>query len=183
MTDLVTRFRDSLALNVGRAHGPLAAPALCEALVARVSELAGGAPVAVPGVDAVLDALKVPTAVSAAGIELVRPVDPSWREAVEHAAVGVTGTVAGIAQTGSVAVACGPGAPRAVSLVPDVHLCVLRVDDLHDDVPDAVAAVVARGMPSNLVWISGPSRSADLEKRMTLGVHGPRAFEVFLLEA
>src|SRR3954465_7277550 len=93
---------------------------------------------------------------------------------------GVAGAGAGVAASGSVGVACGPGAPRATSLVPPAHICILFSGTMVEDLAEALC----RGteLPSNLVWVSGPSRSADLELVLTIGVHGPGSVDVIVVQ-
>jgi L-lactate utilization protein LutC len=96
--------------------------------------------------------------------------------------LGVTSAVAAVAATGSVVVSSAAARGRAVSLLPRVHLCVVPADRLV-----AAPADVLRGRdlppPSNLVFITGPSRTGDIEQVMTLGVHGPTAVHVILTGA
>jgi L-lactate dehydrogenase complex protein LldG len=66
-----------------------------------------------------------------------------------------------------------------VSLVPPAHVCLLRAGDLVEDLAEALARLDS--LPSGLVWISGPSRSADLEMTLTLGVHGPASVDVVIV--
>lgn len=176
-------FRDALSRNAGVSHGPLARDAAVAMVCERVRALAGDDPVAIPSRDPLLEAMGVTEALRGTGFDLVGPDHPAWGEAVARCAVGVTGSRAAVAETGTVAVACGPGAPRAVSLLPDSHVCVVAVSSIEARFEDAFTRAVAEGLPPNLVWISGPSRSADIEKRITLGVHGPRTFEVVLVDA
>lgn len=161
-------------------RGPAAA---VELVRERAREVAGGAGVAVPASDPLLERFGVLGALGEAGLDLVRPDHPAWRDAVAECRVGVTGSVAGVSETGTVALACGPGAPRAVSLLPDTHLCLVAASTLHPRFEDALPAVIADGLPPNLVWTTGPSRSADIEKQITLGVHGPRTVEIVLVDA
>jgi len=109
------------------------------------------------------------------------PDDPAWHERLPRVDVGVTGARLAVADPAAIALAAGPGAPRATSLVPPVHVCVLRVDDVVPTLADALARVAQQEMPSALTWIGGPSRTGDLEMILTLGVHGPRTVEVVLL--
>jgi len=95
---------------------------------------------------------------------------------------GLTGAEAGFAETGSIVVRSGPGRPRMASLIPLVHIALLPRDrilrsPMHwlEGRGGDVAAV------ANTVYITGPSRTADIEQRIELGVHGPREVHVILI--
>jgi L-lactate dehydrogenase complex protein LldG len=109
------------------------------------------------------------------------PDDPAWHERLPTADFGVTGARLAVADPAAIALAAAPGAPRATSLVPPAHICLLRTDDVVPTLADALARVATAEMPSALTWIGGPSRTGDLEMILTLGVHGPRTVEVVLL--
>jgi L-lactate dehydrogenase complex protein LldG len=93
----------------------------------------------------------------------------------------MTGAMVAIAETGSVVLqnVAGQGR-RAVTLVPDYHLCVVRAADVVETVPEAVERLLASSdLPTT--FFSGPSATADIEMTRIKGVHGPRFLDVILL--
>ena len=117
------------------------------------------------------------------GVEVLR--DPGLTKQDLDGSDGVvTGCRVGIAETGTIVLDGGPGqGRRALSLVPDYHLCVVRADQVVATVPEAVAALEndMRAAPRPLTFVSGPSATSDIEFRRVEGVHGPRTLEVLLL--
>lgn len=97
--------------------------------------------------------------------------------------LGITGADVGLAESGSVVLSHGPGRPRMASLIPEVHVVLLRITDLERSLahwahkrPDTASAT------PNLVIVTGPSRTGDIELQLTLGVHGPRHVHIVMIK-
>jgi L-lactate dehydrogenase complex protein LldF len=107
-----------------------------------------------------------------ANIEFTHEPDP-------QILVGVTNAVCGLADTGSVLIVDGEGDPLKGSLLPEIHIAVLKSPDIFSALPDAMHLVKDTRAA---VFITGPSRTADIEMTLTIGVHGPEEIHVFLID-
>ncbi len=117
------------------------------------------------------------------GCDAVRDDPPLTARELDGADAVLTGCALAVAETGTVVLdgsaACGR---RALTLVPDHHVCVVRAEQIVADVPDAIAALRrldATGRPITL--ISGPSATSDIELERVEGVHGPRVLDVVVV--
>ena len=114
---------------------------------------------------------------SGAGVEIV------VREAREADLVGVTGAFCAVAETGTLMTVSSPGTPATVSLLPETHIAILRASRVVPGMEEAWQLLRReRGLPPRAVsFISGPSRTADIEQTVTLGVHGPYRVHIVLV--
>lgn len=113
----------------------------------------------------------------ASGIEIVHSPDAQAR-------AGLTGALAGLANSGTLVLTGGKGRPLSASLLPEIHLAILDSDCLYDSLEYFLAeknSCQALCDAPAAVLISGPSRTADIEMTLTIGVHGPREVIVFYL--
>lgn len=165
----LNRFADAVAEYGARVHriDATAIPATIASLVAP------GGPVAIPvdlarewidGIEALIDTPEMPLTVER--LDRVRAV--------------VTGCSLGIAATGTLVLDAGAAqGRRALTLVPDHHICVVFAHQIVDTVPQAIAAL---NPTRPLTLISGPSATSDIELIRVEGVHGPRTLDVLLTE-
>lgn len=89
----------------------------------------------------------------------------------------------GITETGTLIVESSPRVPRTLSLVPPVHVVILDEMTLVATLRDALDQYGAGTMPTNLIFISGPSKTADIQQTLAYGAHGPRELIVYLCKA
>jgi L-lactate dehydrogenase complex protein LldG len=122
-------------------------------------------------------------AAAATGAHVHRDLDPAELVAGRsEEEVGVSRAVYGLADTGSVVLAAGPNEPRARSLLPPVHVTILDADRILPGLPELFAALDGE-LPSALAIVTGPSRSADIEQRLVIGVHGPGEVHIVIVGA
>ncbi len=187
-----------VSVEHGYRHEGVVSP---EVLVARFAERVTEYRAAVKVVAARDLAAAVTAACAARGVRrLVVPTDlpPAWRpQGVEllpddnltHTQLDesdgvLTGCALGIAQTGTIVLDGGPvQGRRAITLLPDYHLCVVLADQIVDLVPEAIARLhpAVRDARRPITFISGPSATSDIELNRVEGVHGPRTLEVLIV--
>jgi L-lactate dehydrogenase complex protein LldG len=118
------------------------------------------------------------------GVEVVVDEPPLSAQALDQLDGVLTGCALAIAETGTIVLDGGQrSGRRALTLVPDWHICIVEPDAVVAGVPDAVAALAgaaAEGRPITLV--SGPSATSDIELDRVEGVHGPRTLDVLVLD-
>ncbi|MDX1374881.1 MAG: lactate utilization protein C, partial [Burkholderiales bacterium] len=105
------------------------------------------------------------------------------RAARDEDAAGVTGAFCGIAETGTLMLVSGAERPASVSLLPETHAALLPVERIVDTMEDAwaLARRELRALPRAVNFISGPSRTADIEQTLVLGAHGPYRVHIVLI--
>ncbi len=114
-------------------------------------------------------------------VDVDRDIEAWQQEQFESVDAGLTSTLGGIAETGSLWLWPTIDEPRLISLVPSTHIAVLDAETLEDTLFDVVEKHGwAKGMPTNALLISGPSKTADIEQTLAYGVHGPRELVVIV---
>ncbi len=112
-----------------------------------------------------------------------QPVEAWKEELFWNVEASLTGTLGGIAATGTLVLWPDRNEPRLMSLVPPVHIALLKASEIHDNLYDMmVAQDWAAGLPTNVLLVSGPSKTADIEQVLAYGAHGPRELIVLVLE-
>lgn len=106
-----------------------------------------------------------------------------FRDTLFGTDAGITGTLGGIAENGTLILWPDATEPRLLSLVPSIHVALLRAGTIHATFATAMRDMGwAENMPTNALLISGPSKTADIEMTLAFGVHGPRELIVLVLE-
>jgi len=178
LTDVLDTFEENI-LDYRARIVRTPASGTADAVVAALAAVGAGSVVVPGGVDATWVA-----AVEAAGIEVVRDDPPLSHDALNRVDAVITGSCVSMAETGTICLDHRDDqGRRALTLVPDRHVCVVTADSVVSDVPEAVhrmKASILEGRP--LTWISGGSATSDIELQRVEGVHGPRQLFVVLQE-
>ncbi len=101
-------------------------------------------------------------------------------------AVGLSAAFAGIAETATLMLTSGPGSPSTLNFLPDTHIVVLPASRLVGPMEEAWAALrrshLDGDMPRTVNFITGPSRTGDIEQKIEMGAHGPRRLHIIIVE-
>jgi L-lactate dehydrogenase complex protein LldG len=187
VADLLSTFRSNLETVGGVLHEPKSAAESCDLVIEIIGTTGATRYLSWDGQHLPLAGLL--DRMSSAGLRRMSDIVP-WDAASrrEHqdryfdCAVGVTGASAGLADTGSIVLKSGPGRPRMASLIPETHIALLQRTALHASLAAwLVDQLDALDSAANWTIITGPSRTADIEMVVTLGVHGPRSLHVVLV--
>ena len=111
------------------------------------------------------------------------PID-EWKPALfDGIDAAFTSTHGGIAETGTIILWPDTHEPRLISLVPPVHIALVEKTEIYSTFADALKTQnwIKTGLPTNILLISGPSKSADIEQTLTYGVHGPKELVIILV--
>jgi L-lactate utilization protein LutC len=129
-----------------------------------------------------LEALGVDGPLSDAGVEVVVWRDlADFREVAGEADIGLSTAAWAVAETGTLVLEGGPGMGRSVTLLPPTYVAVVPVDRILKTVPEAIEKYAANGLPANVCFHTGPSRSGDIEMALFVGMHGPGDVHVVLV--
>jgi L-lactate dehydrogenase complex protein LldG len=112
-----------------------------------------------------------------------RPIE-EWKDGLfQQTDFAVTGTLGGLAESGSLVLWPDTAEPRLMSLVPPLHIALLDADRLFENFAQMIEREDwSSGMPTNALLISGPSKTADIEQTLAYGIHGPKELITLILE-
>jgi len=97
--------------------------------------------------------------------------------------VSLAKAFAGVAETGTLVLTSGPNNPTTLNFLPETEIVVVRAGDVvggYEDAWDRLRAAYPGGLPRTVNWVSGPSRTADIEQTIVMGAHGPRRLHVIV---
>jgi L-lactate utilization protein LutC len=138
-----------------------------------------------------LDRLGLPESLAAAGVavydydRLMALDECERRSALLACDVGITSCDYAIAETGTLMMFARPGQERVASLLPPMHIAIVERQQIVPDLVDAFAILQkssVASMPSNVTFITGPSKTGDIELQLTTGVHGPGKWRVIVIQ-
>ncbi|HJQ71008.1 MAG TPA: lactate utilization protein [Blastocatellia bacterium] len=180
---LVEQFASELTRVGGhlfRASSPAAASEYVERLL-----LSAGASSVVAWDSPLIDSVAPVSLFERLGVEFLRDgaagAESDFVKAAIDSEVGITAVDYAIADTGTLVLISGPGRARSASLVPPVHLALVEARQIISGLDDLFALLSDSSPASAITFITGPSRTADIELTLVVGVHGPQQLHVILL--
>jgi len=180
--DLLDMF-EKRAIVTGMKVIPIKAGDLIKSIYQKLEEL--GAKKLVVGVGSLPQALGLKDSLRRKGFEIVDWASSPGLEVQFGADAGITDVHAALAETGTLICNSDAGHSRGLSLVPPVHLAIVRKSDILPDMFDYWArlkGIPGSQLPSSMAFITGPSKTADIEGQLIKGVHGPKDVFIFLVQ-
>jgi L-lactate dehydrogenase complex protein LldG len=184
--ELASAFARELEEVGGKFLGVLSPPEVTNRIVSLAGELGAKTVALGQGVASDMDAIG--EALERADFRLVRTVPvadterAAMRARVADADLGIAEADFAIASTGTLAVVSTANRPSALTLLPPASLVLVQIDRVMPNLAAVLAAMGPAGVAANrLTLITGPSRTADIEKRIVLGVHGPKSLHVIVV--
>ncbi len=112
-----------------------------------------------------------------------KPIEDWKNELFNEVDAGITTTIGGIAETGSLILFPDTVEPRLMSLVPPIHIAIINQQDIYTTFNQAIEKQNwTQQMPTNALLVSGPSKTADIEQILVYGAHGPKQLIVLIVE-
>ncbi len=184
---LVSSFARELEAVGGHFTGS-ATPEGLSAQIIEISDRVGALTVAIGG-DGSFDSEPVAGALEQSGRDVIRcgvTADEAARRAlierIARADLAIVEAQCAIASTGTLVVTATPARPSALTLIPQALLAIVRADRIRADAAEAIVALGAETIANHRVaFITGPSRTADIEKLIVVGVHGPKQLHALVL--
>jgi L-lactate dehydrogenase complex protein LldG len=142
----------------------------------------------------VIESLNLPDALSEQGVPVVftdlkETDEGSLRQRIIASYIGITSADFCMADTATLVMRTRPGLGRTVSLLPSIHVAVIKIDQIIADLKELYALLKwdpqerKQGLTNCMTFISGPSKTADIEATMVHGAHGPREVHIFVITA
>lgn len=177
--DLAQRFADALTAVAGEVR-PAGSLAAALDVLADVLDDLQATQVAV-NAEPPLDSIDLASRWPAIAWHIVDQTPGDLRAFCVEADAGLSSADAALAETGTIVVTSGPGKSRLVTLLPPVHIALVPASRLTTDLFTWTASRSA-ALPANVTLVSGPSKTADIEQTLAIGVHGPKRLIVILYD-
>jgi L-lactate dehydrogenase complex protein LldG len=179
--DLIERFSTELAAQAGVMHRASDIPDV-RRILTEISKAEGIRSV-ISSNDEIAGILGLQEWGTSAGIEIFSTEElrdrPALKDKAFSADAGITGTEFAVAESGTIGIAAGTDMPRLVSIAPPVHIAFVPLNRLYPTYEKAIESIET--MPSQLILITGPSSTADIQATPFKGMHGPGTLFVILL--